>query len=511
VGEAVRLTTGTTVNVRNALVVRASTGVFGGTGAATAVVEHLTVNGADRLAVSGVFTSPSALTLRNCLINALTNTPPAYTGGSDNVVSTANTVAFAALRGGAHYLPSGSTHVDAGTATVDSTLTTELREMTTEPPRELVGEIAFNTTLRPIVAVDTGVLDRGYHYPRIDYAASGVTLTNAVLTLTNGVRVATYGSVGFNLRSGAVVRSGGSPLRMNWLTRLAVMQEGTTNEPTTSPIFRPFSSTVNPRVEMRFTGAGMAAESFGRRYVMDSYTSVPAIWSMRDCALWNVVFLNDSPNAAHNFSFANNRWLRGHLYLDQDTGPAYSLGMHNNLWLGGRVFLNSYTGSGLWTLYDNLFDVTTNSAPAGTSWTAVDNAYRSATTFGGLSNVTVTVAEHLTGPLGTNYYPSANGVGGGFTQLVGAGFRTGPVAGLFHHVIATNLVPIGTGAVGIGFHHLRTTAAGVPLDTDGDGIPDWMEDVNGDGVHQANSESHWQSSTNGTTGSAGLQVFTRFE
>jgi hypothetical protein len=48
-------------------------------------------------------------------------------------------------------------------------------------------------------------------------------------------------------------------------------------------------------------------------------------------------------------------------------------------------------------------------------------------------------------------------------------------------VIATNLVPIGTNFVGIGFHHLRTTAAGVPLDTDGDGIPDWMEDVNGDG------------------------------
>jgi hypothetical protein len=56
---------------------------------------------------------------------------------------------------------------------------------------------------------------------------------------------------------------------------------------------------------------------------------------------------------------------------------------------------------------------------------------------------------------------------------------TGPTAGLFHHVIATNLVPIGTGAVGIGFHHLRATTTGVPIDTSGDGIPDWMEDVNG--------------------------------
>ena len=37
--------------------------------------------------------------------------------------------------------------------------------------------------------------------PRIDYAASGVTLTNAVLTLTNGVRVGTYGRVSWGVRT----------------------------------------------------------------------------------------------------------------------------------------------------------------------------------------------------------------------------------------------------------------------------------------------------------------------
>jgi hypothetical protein len=121
------------------------------------------------------------------------------------------------------------------------------------------------------------------------------------------------------------------------------------------------------------------------------------------------------------------------------------------------------------------------------------------------------VSEHLTGPLGTNYYPSAGSSPGGFTNLVGAGYRTGVTAGLFHHVIATNLVPNGTNLVGIGFHCLRTTTAGVPLDTDGDGIPDWMEDVNGDGNLQTASETDWATSANGTTGSAGLQVFTRFE
>jgi hypothetical protein len=70
-------------------------------------------------------------------------------------------------------------------------------------------------------------------------------------------------------------------------------------------------------------------------------------------------------------------------------------------------------------------------------------------------------------------------------------------------------VPIGTGAVGIGFHHLRTTATGVPLDTDGDGIPDWMEDVNGDG-NITGEPSSWTNytSANGLNAPGSLQLFT---
>jgi hypothetical protein len=509
VGEAIRLTTGTTVNVRNALVVRASTGVFGGTGASTAVVEHLTVNGADRLAVSGVFTSASALTLRNSLINALTNTPPAYTGGSDNSVSTANTVTFASLRGGAHYLPAGSAHLDAGTAPVDSTLTTELREMTTEPPRELVGEIAFNTTLRPIAAVDTGILDRGYHYPRIDYAASGVNLTNAVLTLTNGVRLATYGSVGINLRSGAVVRSGGSPNRMNWLTRLALVQEGTTADPLNSPILSSLGGSMVPRAELRFTGVGAAAEATGRKQLLAMSGSVVTTWTMKDCALWNVWHGAYAYTPGQSVTLENNRWHRASVDFFQPNYSGYhpfTLNAYNNLWVAGLVKLGS-SFSGYWTLRDNLFDGTANQTTGSTFWSVSDNAYRSASSFGGSGNVTLTVSEHLTGPLGTNYYPSAGSSPGGFTNLVGAGYRTGVTAGLFHHVIATNLVPNGANLVGIGFHHLNTSIAGVPLDTDGDGIPDWMEDVNGDGSISGDPSS-WTNytSANGIV-TGGLSLF----
>jgi hypothetical protein len=122
--------------------------------------------------------------------------------------------------------------------------------------------------------------------------------------------------------------------------------------------------------------------------------------------------------------------------------------------------------------------------------------------------VTLTVSEHLTGPLGTNYYPSAGGASGGFTNLVGAGYRTGATAGLFHHVIATNLVPNGTNPVGIGFHYLRTTAAGIPLDTDGDGIPDWMEDVNGDGSTSGDTSSWTNYTSPNGVGTGALILFT---
>jgi hypothetical protein len=50
-------------------------------------------------------------------------------------------------------------------------------------------------------------------------------------------------------------------------------------------------------------------------------------------------------------------------------------------------------------------------------------------------------------------------------------------------------------------------STGVPLDTDGDGIPDWMEDVNGDGSKTGDPSSWTQyTSTHGIT-NGGLSLF----
>ena len=57
---------------------------------------------------------------------------------------------------------------------------------------------------------------------------------------------------------------------------------------------------------------------------------------------------------------------------------------------------------------------------------------------------------------------------------------------------------------------LASLGTGRPLDTDGDGIPDYLEDRNGDGTTD-DGETDWQTSNSGVSGAGGLQVFTPFK
>ena len=57
--------------------------------------------------------------------------------------------------------------------------------------------------------------------------------------------------------------------------------------------------------------------------------------------------------------------------------------------------------------------------------------------------------------------------------------------------------------------YLRPTGIQTPFDTDGDGLPDYFEDRNGNGAYDSGSgETDWQTSNSGISGAAGLQVFT---
>jgi hypothetical protein len=100
-----------------------------------------------------------------------------------------------------------------------------------------------------------------------------------------------------------------------------------------------------------------------------------------------------------------------------------------------------------------------------------------------LSNFT-----YVAGPLG-NYYQ-------GSTNLLHQGSTTADKMGLFHYTVQTNLVSgleitETNSTVSIGFHYIAVDYNGNPLDTDGDGIPDYIEDANGNGAVDS-GETDWQ-------------------
>jgi hypothetical protein len=49
----------------------------------------------------------------------------------------------------------------------------------------------------------------------------------------------------------------------------------------------------------------------------------------------------------------------------------------------------------------------------------------------------------------------------------------------------------GNSKVDLGYHYVATDSNGNPLDTVGDGIPDYLADSNGDGVFDAGDLCNW--------------------
>jgi hypothetical protein len=81
--------------------------------------------------------------------------------------------------------------------------------------------------------------------------------------------------------------------------------------------------------------------------------------------------------------------------------------------------------------------------------------------------------------------------------------------GLYHFTTQTNQVKEANSIVDIGYHYVAVDAYGNPIDTDGDGIPDYLEDTNGNGVFDSGDLGDWLVSPyNGLARTNGLQVFT---
>ena len=441
----------------------------------------------------------------NCLLVNVTNAGNATLATNFTVRASGSSV-LQTVGAGSAYLATNSSYRDIGTTNITAQLLRDLRKLTTYPPISITSSAIYtnNLDLFPQAQRDEESLDLGYHYYPLDFVIGGLNFTNATLTASNGVAIATRNVSGFGIGIGnaAYLLSTGTPDNPNRIVRYNLVQEqATTNWATSSPEWRILTgfpvSSVPSHVATRFTHISTHAaggENFwttdgadtGTHYFTDSEFHNGDIWNNRPTINLTNCLLNRS----------------GLTILD--SAESISPNVRHCTFRGG---LHNYIrgNAGTWTFKDNLFDAVDISVQEA----VLVHDYNAYTTNAiALTNpapraiiLTVTNVAYQPGTLGRFYLPtnlSSHWPLTNTTQTVAAyagGSTNANLLGLFHFTSTTNNVKETNTVVDIGYHYMATDANGVPLDYgDGDGVPDYLEDRNGNGSLDS-GESNWLNGT----------------
>jgi hypothetical protein len=469
------------LNLRNVLVHDATNAIYGYS--LTGRVEHLTAHRCAMLAwdYNGTnYGTTSTVYLTNSLLVSVTNNGNmGLTTNSTATVGNSNAVFQTVGAGGFYHL--NNTHRGNGTTNINATLATELKSLTTYPPILMSNQaLSTNLVLGQQVVRNTGVPDRGYHYQPIDVATCQLMITNpALLTLTNGVAIGTFGDAGLVLHNGGRLVGEGTPLNPIRIFRYNLIQEqsigwGSTNyQP--NAIVGPGTTNFGlaPTVSFRFTKFDGLANYGYHLYGGNGWFLFGSI-GVRDCEFRNQkAELGGGSGTA--ISLNNNlfRRVQNHYYAWPQ------INAYNNLyWAGTNRFERFSDGaSGVWHFHDNSFHDTGFAQPGGT----VSNSHNAfigigqsqfATTQG--NNIVLTNGfTYTNGPLGGYYHLSTN--------LLNVGSRSASLAGLYHFTTLASQAKETNSTVDIGWHRVALMN-GAPADTDGDGTADYVEDVDGDGA-----------------------------
>jgi hypothetical protein len=455
--------------------------------------------------------SPPTRLFTNSLVVSVTNY--ATYSGVNNQTLTTDTGVFQSVGAGYHYLASGSAYRNIGTTNnVGASLLADLKKRTTYPPVILTSDFTTDTTLSPQAQRDIDTPDLGYHYDALDWCWGGRNLTNCTLTLTNGVAVGLYNTAATILRSNGKFVSEGLPACLNRIVRYQAVQEqsvvlGTVGSPM---VFWDLATTTG-QVRLRFSDVSLMADAYSRRSLVGNQGSQainPLSISHSQLRGVYLAFSDSQSSSSTIIAMTNNIVERSTLsWSKTDSYYPFTLYQYNNLFRTGTNSYSTATAAASWTIKDNLFDCDSLTKTGAGSFTVSNNGYKSGlTSLGGTGNITGLVPDYQTGSLGGFYYPTS----GGSTSLVNlsnAGSRTAGSATLYHFATTTNQAKEASTTVDIGYHYVAVDGAGNPIDTDGDGYSDCLEDWNGNGTFDT-GESDWQTSNSGISGTAGLQVFT---
>jgi hypothetical protein len=463
--------------------------------------ENVTADGGNVFLYADYIGTPT-IALTNCLI---TSQPfadyrytPQYQTNTSVWLPSPTVPVYQTVGAGAYYLTNNSPYHNAGTTNISPSLLASLAAKTTYPPVAYGYEsITVPTTLGQHALRDNaGNPDLGYHYDPLDYLFGACDLhTN--LTFTAGVAVGwfedtggiySYGQpYGISLNSGSSFTSTGTATAPNWIARYNTVQEGVlasrgwlggllVNGSGAAPI---------PQVTAQFTK--ISTEPNMGTFIRDNWAYGQAAFS--DCELYA-----GFPSYRPSMFFTNCLFFRCGITFES-YGQDSSFAFQNCTWWQGSFNPNRYgTGASQWTILNTTFDgtgIATYDARGGsTSYTTFNyNAFLSG------SNLLETVGSHdLTNNTSFNwesswlgnYYLPTN------SPLINAGSTNANYLGLYHFTTQTNQVVEGDSVVDIGYHYVATDQYGNPLDSNGDGVPDYLEDANGDGLFDAGELADWQ-------------------
>lgn len=506
----------TTLEVKNNLVVNCSDAVFYSYQNADFHAVNLTVNGSTNLIYN--LSGTGSMELENSLLVGI-GTIQSYTnqGASHNKEISSSAGLFTDSGAGGHYLVAGSPYRNIGVA-IDSDLAKDFRQMTTYAPTVVEDyTIGADTTWDYTVERDYDYIDLGYHYPAIDYAVNDVEIGGsapeaATLTIQPGVGIATFGDHGIRLMTyGEVIGKGTQTQKIN-VVRYSTIQEqiedwGSTAYSTYPPssIVGPDhalqTSSTHPSITLRFVDFHQPAD-YGRTfYSGNGHYAFDDIF-IKDCRFFGGEFKLSGVNnvIVSSLGINNNLFQRS----KGSIGDWGAFDVRNNLfWKCSLTVAFGYSG-GTKTVKENAFDATTisqSSADPTHGYNAYLNGATRLTTNQG-TDVVVSSFSYQSGVLGEFYQATS-------TTLDDVGSQTASAAGLYHHTIFTtadskDVAPY----VDLGFHYVGTDSDGNPIDTDGDGIPDYLEDYNGNGSVDS-GETNPGLSENGTSTVGGyFQIFT---
>jgi hypothetical protein len=537
-------------SLHNVLFAGCQEAVAADTNSFAVAAENITADVANLCTASN---SPTYIVLTNSIVTGNAN------GATlQNSVASPDPSNFQTNGTGNYYLATGSALHQSGTANISPYLLNEFQSKTTYAPLALPEfmPVSGNLTLSPQVPRYTnGAPDIGYYYDALDYTVAGATnfgtitvLPGTVIGLREDLNTSTFW--GFNLREESSFVSHGTPTRPIVFTDVQWVQEQF--ESPCFALFVPdFESATNdaaPALDFRFCNFYPSTSWYqvwaGNRSTGDylaSYNSV-VNWMMRDCNLHGGQISLGEPDKDYFFgipedtfygvgavTWNNNLFENVQINLvptwDWDDGfinVDLAFSAHNNLFHNGSLILvPSPSSAGNWTFEDNLFDQVNFFQLTGFPLDYDYNGYWPLTalqlqpgyasqlqatttgdgfTDGGNEQVLSYAPPYVSGAFG-NYYLST------LTDLYEAGSRTAGAAGLAQYTAFISQAKDASGsAVDIGLHYVAATN-NAPLDSDHDGIPDYVEDANGNGVVDANETDPHNPMTDGVTPDASNSVY----